>query len=283
MKLLRYGQPGHERPGTLDKDGRIRDLSGHVADIDCAALSPEGLRKLAAIDVDSLPLVDGNPRLGPCVGSIPKMPAIGLNYSDHAKESGLPIPAEPVVFSKAISAICGPNDDVIEPKGSQKLDYEVELAIVIGTRASYVDEASALDHVAGYCVCNDVSERHFQIDRSGGQWDKGKSSDTFAPLGPWLVTKDEVGDVQNLAMFLDVNGERRQTGNTNTMIFPVRTVVSYLSQFMTLTPGDVIITGTPPGVGLGFKPPRFVKPGDVMRLGIERLGEQSQTIVAWKA
>lgn len=281
MKLVRWGAPGTEKPGILDQAGQVRDLSGHVADIDGKTLDPASLAKLGKLDVMSLPLASGSPRLGPCVGNVSKIPAIGLNYSDHAAEAGAPIPVEPVVFSKAISAICGPNDDIVQPRDSTKLDYEVELAIVIGTRASYISKEAALDHVAGYCVCNDVSERAFQVERSGGQWDKGKSNDTFAPLGPWLVTKDEIPDPQSLELFLDVNGEARQRGTTAKMIFDVKTIVSYLSCFMTLMPGDVIITGTPPGVGMGFKPQRFLKPGDNLRLGISGLGEQRQKVVAW--
>lgn len=282
MKLLRYGPAGQERPGLLDRDGRIRDLSGKVDDIDGRQLSPEALRSLAELDPGSLPVVDGNPRLGPPVANVGKFIAIGLNFSDHAAESNLPIPKEPVVFMKATSCIVGPNDDVVIPRGSKKTDWEVELGVVIGSRASYVTKERALEHVAGYLVVNDVSEREYQIER-GGQWDKGKGCDTFGPIGPWLVTKDEVGDVQNLAMWLDLNGERMQTGTTATMIFDVATIVSYLSEFMTLLPGDIITTGTPPGVGLGHKPePRYLKPGEVMTLGIEKLGEQRQTCVAWE-
>ena len=279
MKLVRYGAPGKEKPGLVDAEGNVRDLSGHIDDIDGAALAPVELGRLARLDPADLPLVSGQPRLGPCVGKVSKMPAIGLNYADHAKEAGLPIPNEPVVFMKAVSAICGPNDDTIRPKESTKLDYEVELGIVIGARASYVAPDQALDHVAGYCVVNDVSERGFQIERGGGQWDKGKGCDTFAPMGPWMVTRDEIPEPQNLDIFLEVNGERRQTGNTSRMIFPVAAIVSYLSHFMTLMPGDVIITGTPPGVGLGMG--KFLKPGDTVHLGIAGLGEQRQTIVEW--
>lgn len=282
MKLIRYGAPGREKPGLIDADGRIRDLSGEVDDIDGAALAPKVLKRLAKIDPASLPRVRGNPRFGPCVGAVSKMPAIGLNYTDHAKEAGMPIPTEPIVFMKAVSAICGPNDDTIQPKDSTKLDYEVELGIVIGVKANYVPLDKALDYVAGYCVCNDVSEREFQLARPGGQWDKGKGADTFAPLGPWLVTRDEIADVQALDMFLDVNGKRRQTGNTSTMIFGVKEIVSHVSQYMTLMPGDVIITGTPPGVGMGMKPQKFLKPGNTVRLGIQGLGEQTQTIVKSK-
>jgi 2,4-diketo-3-deoxy-L-fuconate hydrolase len=282
MKLLRYGPPGQERPGLLDGQGRIRDLSGRIKDLDGSQLSPQALQGLASLDVEELPMVEGNPRLGPPVANVGKFIAIGLNFSDHAAESNLPIPKEPVVFMKATSCIVGPNDQVVIPRGSTKTDWEVELGVVIGTRASYVAKEQALDHVAGYVVVNDVSEREYQTER-GGQWDKGKGCDTFGPIGPWLVTKDEVGDVQNLAMWLDLNGERKQTGTTATMIFDVATIVSYLSEFMSLLPGDVITTGTPPGVGLGQKPvPLYLKDGDVVRLGIEKLGEQQQTFVAWE-
>jgi len=281
MKLLRHGPSGQERPGILDAEGKIRDLSGKIDDIDGDKLSPAKLKELAAIDISSLPVVEGNPRLGVPVARIGKFIAVGLNFSDHAAESGLPVPAEPVVFTKAISSITGPNDNVIIPRGSKKTDWEVELGVVIGTRASYVTKDEALAHVAGYVVINDVSEREYQIER-GGTWDKGKGCDTFGPIGPWLVTSDEVGDVQNLSMWLDVNGERKQTGTTSTMIFDVATLVSYISEFMTLMPGDVITTGTPPGVGMGMKPePQYLKAGDVVRLGIEKLGEQQQTFVAW--
>jgi len=279
MKLVRYGDTGHEKPGLIDKDGKLRDLSGQVKDLADDAFSPASLAKLSALDPASLPAVDGSPRLGSPVGGKPKFLAIGLNYIDHAKEAGMPIPSEPIVFMKALNSLCGPNDDVEKPRGSTKLDWEVELAIVIGTRAKYISEADALKHVAGYAVCNDVSERFFQIER-GGQWTKGKSHDTFGPLGPWLVTPDEVGDVHNLAMYLDVNGERCQTGSTATMIFNVPKIVSYLSEIMTLEPGDIITTGTPPGVGLGMKPPKFLNVGDVMTLGIEKLGDQKQKVVA---
>ena len=281
MKLLRYGPAGSEKPGLLDKDGRIRDLSAIIHDIAPSAISPEGLDRLREIDPRTLPQVDGQPRLGPPLTGVPKLIAIGLNYSDHAAEVGMPIPKEPIVFMKAISSITGPTGPVIIPKKSQKLDWEVELGVVIGRTAQYVDEAQALDYVAGYCLANDISEREWQIER-GGQWTKGKSGDTFCPLGPWLVTKDEVPDSQKLSLCLDVNGQRRQTGSTATMIFGVKTIVSYLSQFMTLTPGDVIVTGTPPGVGSGMKPPVFLKPGDVMMLGIEGLGEQECRVVSWE-
>jgi 2-keto-4-pentenoate hydratase/2-oxohepta-3-ene-1,7-dioic acid hydratase in catechol pathway len=281
MKLLRFGPLGAEKPGLLDADGHIRDLSGVLADITPDALSPASLATLAALDPTSLPLVEGNPRHGVPVKNPGKFIAIGLNYADHAAESGMPIPKEPIVFTKAITSLCGPNDTVVIPKDSKKSDWEVELGIIIGTKAQYVDEITALDYVAGYCVVNDVSEREWQIER-GGSWDKGKGCDTFGPTGPWLVTKDEVGDVQDLSMWLDVNGERRQTGTTKTMIFGAATLVSYVSQFMTLLPGDIITTGTPPGVGMGLKPaPVFLKPGDVMTLGIEKLGEQRQDVIAW--
>jgi 2,4-diketo-3-deoxy-L-fuconate hydrolase len=281
MKLLRHGPSGQERPGILDAEGKIRDLSGKIDDIDGDKLSPAKLKELAAIDPGTLPVVEGNPRLGAPVARIGKFIAVGLNFSDHAAESGLPVPQEPVVFTKAISSITGPNDNVTIPRGSKKTDWEVELGVVIGTRASYVTKDEALAHVAGYVVINDVSEREYQIER-GGTWDKGKGCDTFGPIGPWLVTADEVGDVQNLSMWLDVNGERKQTGTTSTMIFDVATLVSYISEFMTLMPGDVITTGTPPGVGMGMKPePQYLKAGDVVTLGIEKLGEQRQTFVAW--
>jgi len=279
MKLVRFGKPGREKPGIVDPEGKIRDLSGHIDDIAGEVLSPKGLAKLARIKLDKLPVVRGKPRLGPCVGGIGNFIAVGLNYADHAKETGAPIPKEPILFNKAPSCVIGPNDEVVLPKGSQKTDWEVEIAVIIGTRASYVSEKDALDHVAGFCVCNDVSEREFQAER-GGQWMKGKGCPTFGPLGPWLVTRDEIRDVQKLAMWLDVNGERMQAGSTATMIFPIRMLVSYISQFMILNPGDVITTGTPPGVGLGMKPPRFLKPGDIMRLGIDGLGEQKQLVSA---
>lgn len=279
MKLVRYGTFGHEKPGLIDKDGKLRDLSGQIKDLADDAFSPASLAKLAALDPASLPAVEGSPRLGSPVGGKPKFLAIGLNYIDHAKEAGMAIPSEPIVFMKALNSLCGPNDDVEKPRGSTKLDWEVELAIIIGSRAKYITEADALKHVAGYAVCNDVSERFFQIER-GGQWTKGKSHDTFGPLGPWLVTPDEVGDVHALSMYLDVNGERCQTGSTATMIFNVPKIVSYLSEIMTLEPGDIITTGTPPGVGLGMKPPKFLNVGDVMTLGIEKLGDQKQKVVA---
>lgn len=278
MKLVRYGEAGKEKPGILDAQGGIRDLSGVVKDIDGSVVSPEGLAKLRGVNVDSLPKVGGNPRLGSPIANVPKLICIGLNYADHAKESNLPIPAEPVVFMKAISAITGPNDDVKLPRGSKKGDWEVELAFVIGRKAQSVSEADALNYVAGYMICNDVSEREWQLEH-GSQWSKGKSFDTFAPLGPWFVTADEIKDPQSLAMWLDVNGQRKQTGNTNTMIFGVKKLVSYLSYMCTLTPGDVVSTGTPPGVGMGIKPTaQFLKAGDEMRLGIDGLGEQKQKV-----
>jgi 2-keto-4-pentenoate hydratase/2-oxohepta-3-ene-1,7-dioic acid hydratase in catechol pathway len=279
MKFLRYGAPGAEQPGIVDADGKIRDLSAHVADLSGAALAPDALAKLGAIDLASLPVIEGSPRLGPCVAGTGKFICIGLNYSDHAAETGATVPPEPIIFMKASSAIVGPNDNVSIPRGSEKTDWEVELAVVIGKTAKYVSEAEALDYVAGYCVTNDVSERAFQTERSG-QWTKGKSCDTFGPVGPWLVTKDEVPDPQNLSMWLTVNGEKMQDGSSKTMVYGVAFLVSYLSQFMSLHPGDVISTGTPPGVGMGLKPPRYLKDGDVVELGIEGLGTQKQTFVA---
>ncbi|GLI23798.1 ureidoglycolate lyase/2,4-diketo-3-deoxy-L-fuconate hydrolase [Xanthobacter flavus] len=278
MKLVRHGAAGQERPGLIDAEGRLRDLSGIVPDIAGTALLPESLDRLKAIDPATLPLVEGNPRIGACVGSVGKLVCVGLNYSDHAAESGLPVPSEPVLFMKATSSIVGPNDDVEIPRGSKKTDWEVELGIVIGKPAKYVSEEDALSHVAGYCVINDVSEREFQIER-GGQWDKGKGCDTFGPMGPWLVTSDEISDPQDLHMWLEVDGKRFQDGSTRTMIFGVAHLVSYISQFMSLQPGDVISTGTPPGVGLGQKPPLYLTPGQTMRLGIQGLGEQRQTTV----
>ena len=278
MKLVRYGSIGHEKPGLIDKSGQLRDLSSHVKDLNGDAYSPASLKKLAALDPDSLPTVSGKPRLGPPVTGISKFVAIGLNYVDHAKETGNPIPPEPIFFLKANTSLSGPNDAVEKPRGSTKLDWEVEIAAIIGTRAKYISEADALNHVAGYCICNDVSERNFQIER-GGTWTKGKSHDTFGPLGPWLVTKDEVADVQKLSMWLDVNGKRCQTGSTSTMIFSIAKCISYVSQFLTLLPGDIITTGTPPGVGTGMKPPQYLNVGDVVTLGIESLGEQRQEIV----
>jgi 2-keto-4-pentenoate hydratase/2-oxohepta-3-ene-1,7-dioic acid hydratase in catechol pathway len=280
VKLLRYGPKGREKPGILDKDGKIRDLSAHVADIAGEVLLPDSLKKLAAIDPLSLPLATGDLRIGPCVGRMGKFICIGLNYADHAAESGAPIPKEPIVFMKATSAVCGPYDDVEIPRGSEKTDWEVELGIVIGKPAKYAPENHIMDYVAGYCIINDVSEREYQLERGGGQWDKGKGCDTFGPIGPWLVTKDEVPDPHNLGMWLEVDGKRYQNGNTKTMIFNVPKLVSYLSHFMSLQPGDVISTGTPPGVGLGQKPnPIYLKPGQTMRLGIDGLGEQQQRTV----
>ena len=280
MKLLRYGAPGDEKPGLLDADGNIRDLSGHIDDVTGSVLSDASLDGLRGIEPASLPVVEGNPRIGPCVGNIGKFMCIGLNYSDHAAETGAAIPEHPILFMKANSAIVGPNDDVIMPRGSTKTDWEIELGVVIGTTAKYVSETEALNHVAGYCLCNDVSERHFQSGLTG-QWTKGKSCDTFGPTGPWLVTRDEIPDPQALDMTLDVNGARRQTGNTKTMIFTVAQIISHLSNLFTLHPGDVISTGTPPGVGLGIKPdPVFLKEGDVMELWIDGLGTQRQEVRA---
>lgn len=282
MKLVRYGKIGAEKPGLIDSNGNVRDLSTVVSEINGDALSESSLTKLNDIEIDSLNVVPGNPRLGLPVSGTPKLICIGLNYSDHAKESNMPIPTEPVVFMKAISALNGPSDDVILPDNSVKGDWEVELAVVIGSTAKKVNESEALAHVAGYTICNDVSEREWQLEH-GNQWSKGKSFDTFAPVGPWLVTKDEINDPQNLAMWLDLNGKRMQTGNTNTMIFGVEKLISYLSHFVTLQPGDIISTGTPPGVGMGVKPePVFLKIGDEMRLGIDGLGEQKQHVIAGK-
>ena len=281
MKLVRYGNPGKEKPGLIDADGKLRDLSAVITDIGPDQLGDAALAKLRKLKTANLPLVKGSPRMGSPVAGVPKFIAIGLNYADHAAESGLPIPKEPVVFMKATSCIQGPNDPVMLPKGSVKTDWEVELGVVIGTRARYVSQKEALNHVAGYCTVNDVSEREFQIER-GGTWDKGKGCDTFGPLGPWLVTRDEVPNPQRLSLWLDVNGKRVQSGSTKTMIFSVAKIVSYVSQFMTLEPGDVITTGTPPGVGLGMKPPMFLKKGDVMNVGIEGLGEQQQQVIAFK-
>jgi 2,4-diketo-3-deoxy-L-fuconate hydrolase len=279
MKLVRYGAIGQEKPGLIDKSGQLRDLSAQIKDLNGDAYAPASLTKLAGLDTSKLSAVDGKPRLGPPVTGISKFVAIGLNYVDHAKETGSAIPTEPIFFLKANTALSGPYDAVEKPRGSTKLDWEVEIAAIIGTRAKYVSEADALNHVAGYCVCNDVSERNFQIERLG-QWTKGKSHDTFGPVGPWLVTKDEIADVQKLSMWLDVNGQRRQTGSTSTMIFSMAKCISYVSQFLTLLPGDIITTGTPPGVGTGMKPPTFLNAGDVVTLGIEGLGEQRQEIVA---
>jgi 2,4-diketo-3-deoxy-L-fuconate hydrolase len=281
MRLLRYGAPGREKPGLADSEGNIRDLSKVIAQIDDSLLAPRNLARLARVKPETLPLVRGNPRLGVPYAGISKFVAIGLNYSDHAAESGMPIPAEPIIFMKATTCLTGPNDDIVQPKNSTKLDWEVELAVVIGTKAQYVPESKALDYIAGYCVVNDVSERHFQLER-GSQWDRGKGCDTFGPVGPWLVTTDEITDPQTLGMWLDVNGEKRQRGNTRTMIFGCANLVSYVSHFMTLLPGDIITTGTPPGVGLGMKPePKYLKVGDVVTLGIDGLGEQRQRVVAY--
>jgi 2-keto-4-pentenoate hydratase/2-oxohepta-3-ene-1,7-dioic acid hydratase in catechol pathway len=281
MKLVRYGNSGKEKPGLIDADGKLRDLSAVIKDIGPDQLSDAAVTKLQKLKTDKLPLVKGKPRLGSPVAGVGKFIAIGLNYADHAAESGLPIPKEPIVFMKATSCIQGPNDPVMLPKGSVKSDWEVELGVVIGTKARYVSQKEALSFVAGYCTINDLSEREYQIER-GGTWDKGKGCDTFGPLGPWLVTRDEVPNPQKLGMWLDLNGQRVQTGSTKTMIFNVAKIVSYVSQFMTLMPGDVITTGTPPGVGMGMKPPLYLKKGDVMTLGIEGLGEQRQEVVAFK-
>ncbi|OCX25841.1 MULTISPECIES: fumarylacetoacetate hydrolase family protein [Pseudomonas] len=279
MKLLRYGEPGQERPGLLDSNGRIRDLTDLIGDLSGTALSPESIAHLQSQDVNSLPLVEGSPRIGPCVGQIGKFICIGLNYADHAAETGADIPKEPIIFNKWTSAIVGPNDNVEIPRNSKKTDWEVELGVVIGKGGRYIDEADALEHVAGYCVINDVSEREYQLER-GGTWDKGKGCDTFGPIGPWLVTRDEIADPHQLNLWLEVDGKRYQNGNTRTMIFQIPKLVSYLSQFMSLQPGDVISTGTPPGVGLGIKPePVFLRAGQTMRLGIEGLGEQQQLTV----
>lgn len=279
MKLLRYGPAGAEKPGVLDADGAIRDLSGAIADISGDALLPDSIEKLKAIDPASLPKVDGSPRIGACVGNVGKFMCIGLNYSDHAAETGGEVPSEPILFMKANSAIQGPNDDVIIPRNSEQTDWEVELGFVIGKGGKYINEADAMSHVAGYCVVNDVSERNFQI-RMEGQWTKGKSCDTFGPLGPWLVTADEVADPQALGLWTEVNGHRYQNGNTNTMVYGVQYLISYLSKFMSLQPGDVVATGTPPGVGMGQKPRVFLKPGDTVRLGVDGMGVQEQKMVA---
>jgi len=283
VKLLRYGPKGQERPGLLDASGRVRDLSGIVPDIEGDVLTPAALARIAGIDIGTLPVVAGVPqrdlRLGPCVGRVGKFICIGLNYADHAAESNMPIPAEPVVFAKWTSAIVGPDDDVEIPRGSTRTDWEVELGVVIGKPGRYIPEADAMSHVAGYCIVNDVSEREVQLERGGGQWDKGKGCDTFGPIGPWLVTTDEVRDPQDLDLWLDVDGRRFQNGNTRTMVFPVAKLVSHLSQFMSLQPGDLISTGTPPGVGLGQKPPKYLVSGQTMRLGIRGLGEQKQRTV----
>ncbi len=279
MKLVRYGPAGREKPGIVDADGKIRDLSRIVPDINGAMLADGGLAKIKKADIKRLKVVPGKPRLGACVGDVRNFIAIGLNYSDHAAEAGMPVPKEPVIFNKAPTSICGPNDNTLIPKESTKLDYEIELGIVIGKRARYLDRNKAMSAVAGYFLANDVSERAFQIDRSGGQWNKGKGCETFGPIGPWFVTRDEIKDPQNLDMWLDVNGERRQTGNTSTMIFNIGFLVSYISNFMRLQPGDVITTGTPPGVGMGKKPPRYLNAGDVVELRIDGLGTQRQEIV----
>ena len=279
MKLLRHGPRGQEKPGILDAEGTIRDLSGYVEDINGAAIAPDSLAKVASIDLDSLPAVDESTRLGACVGDIGKFMCIGLNYTDHAEETGHPIPEEPILFAKFNSAICGPNDNIIMPRDSIKLDWEVELGVVIGKEGKYISEVDALEHIAGFCVVNDVSERHFQLEGTG-QWVKGKACDNFGPTGPWLVTMDEVGDPQTLNVWLEVNGNRYQDGNTSTMIFTVAHIVSYLSKLFTLYPGDLISTGTPPGVGAGMNPPVYLNVGDKVRLGIEGLGEQNQVVVA---
>ena len=278
MKLLRHGEFGNEKPGIIDHEGKIRDLSSHIPDINGNSINSESLKKIGAIDLSTLPIVSNDTRLGACVGNVGKFLCIGLNYSDHAAESGLPVPSEPILFSKATSAIVGPNDNVEIPRNSSETDWEVELGIIIGKKAKYINENEAEEYIAGYCVVNDVSERAFQIKREG-QWTKGKSCDTFGPTGPYLVTKDEIPDVQNLKIYLDVNGKRMQDGSTNTMIFSAKHIVYYLSQFMSLNPGDVIATGTPPGVGLGMKPPVFLNAGDTMKLGIEGLGEQNQICI----
>lgn len=279
MKLLRYGEKGQEKPGLLDAQGQIRDLSAHISDVAGSALEPASLSALSKLDPESLPLVSGSPRIGACVGQVGKFLCIGLNYADHAAESNMPVPSEPVIFSKFTSAICGPNDDVEIPRGSTKTDWEVELGVVIGKGGRYIDESNAMDHVVGYCVINDVSEREWQLER-GGTWDKGKGFDTFGPIGPWLVTRDEVTDPHQLNLWLEVDGHRYQDGNTRTLVFQIPALVAYLSRCMSLQPGDIISTGTPPGVGLGVKPnPVFLRAGQKMRLGIEGLGEQQQTTV----
>jgi 2,4-didehydro-3-deoxy-L-rhamnonate hydrolase len=278
MKLLRYGKLGKEKPGVLDSEGRIRDLSAHISDINGETISPKSLAKLRKIKIKSLPLVRGKPRIGACVNGSQKFVAIGLNYSDHAAESGMTVPPEPIIFTKHMNCISGPNDDVTIPPKSKKSDWEVELGVIIGTKAKNIKRADAMKHVAGYCTINDLSEREFQIERSG-QWTKGKSYDTFGPIGPWLVTADEVKDPQKLHLWLELNGKRVQDGNTSTMVYGVEYLVAYLSEFFTLMPGDIITTGTPPGVGMGMKPQRFLKPGDKMRVGIEGLGEQNQVVV----
>jgi 2-keto-4-pentenoate hydratase/2-oxohepta-3-ene-1,7-dioic acid hydratase in catechol pathway len=278
MKLLRVGAIGQERPAILDSDQQIRDLSSVIPDINGDLLSDQALERLRAIDLHSLPLVNSSERIGPCIGQVGKVVCIGLNYSDHAAEAGMDLPTEPVLFMKATSAICGPNDPIQIPRGAEKTDWEVELAIVIGKKTKYISEEESMDHIAGFCLANDLSERAFQLERLGS-WDKGKSHDSFAPIGPYLVTKDEIVDPQNLTMFTDINGERFQHGNTNTMVFDVKTIVAYLSQFMTLEAGDVIMTGTPPGVGMGQSPQKYLKAGDTVRIGIEGLGEQNQLCI----
>lgn len=278
MKLLRVGAIGQERPAILDSDQQIRDLSSVIPDINGDLLSDQALERLRAIDLHSLPLVNSSERIGPCIGQVGKVVCIGLNYSDHAAEAGMDLPTEPVLFMKATSAICGPNDPIQIPRGAEKTDWEVELAIVIGKKTKYISEEESMDHIAGFCLANDLSERAFQLERLGS-WDKGKSHDSFAPIGPYLVTKDEIVDPQNLTMFTDINGERFQNGNTNTMVFDAKTIVAYLSQFMTLEAGDVIMTGTPPGVGMGQSPQKYLKAGDTVRIGIEGLGEQNQLCI----
>jgi 2-keto-4-pentenoate hydratase/2-oxohepta-3-ene-1,7-dioic acid hydratase in catechol pathway len=282
MRLVRYGRPGKEKPGLIDDEGKLRDLSGVIADINASQLSPKALRALGKIKQETLPLVRGNPRYGIPLTGTGKFIGIGLNYSDHAAEAGMAVPKEPIIFTKAISCLNGPDDPIMLPQGSKKTDWEVELGVVIGTRAQYVSEADALKYVAGYCVVNDVSERNFQLER-GSQWDKGKGCDTFGPVGPWLVTQDDVYDVQQLDLYLELNGKRMQTGSTATMIFSVAQIISYVSKFMTLEPGDIIATGTPPGVGQGRTPQRFLKKGDQLRLGIAGLGEQQPEVIAWQA
>ena len=279
MKLLRYGPPGQEKPGILIADGEIRDLSGTITDLAGESLLPESIETLRKADISLLPIVPKQPRIGPCVGRVGKFVCIGLNYSDHAKESGMPLPAEPVIFMKATSSICGPNDNVVIPRGSTKMDWEVELGVVIGKPGKYVEEANALSHVAGYCIINDISERAFQLEGTG-QWVKGKSADTFGPIGPWLVTPDEIPDPQDLEMWLEVDGHRYQNGSTRTMVFGVAYLISYVSRFMSLRTGDVISTGTPPGVGFGLKPPVYLRPGNRMQLSIRGLGQQNQEVVA---
>jgi len=279
VKLLRYGAPGEEKPGALDGAGEIRDLSGIISDVAGESLLPDGIEKLRDIDLATLPKVSGQTRIGPCVGSVGKFICIGLNYSDHAAESGMAVPSEPVIFMKATSAICGPDDDVLIPRGSQKMDWEIELGVVIGKPGKYVEEANVLSHVAGYCIVNDLSERAFQLEGTG-QWVKGKSADTFGPIGPWLVTPDEVPDPQNLDLWLDVDGQRRQSGNTRTMIFGVASLIGYVSRFMSLRTGDIISTGTPPGVGFGRRPPLYLRSGNRLQLGISGLGQQNQMVTA---